>query len=101
MMRMARHIALKDARGLAAGETLLVLGAAGGVGLAAVEIGFGDGHRRGVDRRQARPLPGPRRTRRSTTTGEDLKERIRALTDGVASTCAPDPVGGPYAAPAL
>src|SRR5687768_219225 len=31
--------ALKDRAGLAAGETLLVLGAAGGVGLAAVELG--------------------------------------------------------------
>jgi len=33
------HIALADRAALAAGETLLVLGAAGGVGLAAVEVG--------------------------------------------------------------
>jgi NADPH:quinone reductase len=33
------HHALKDRAGLQAGETLLVLGAAGGVGLAAVELG--------------------------------------------------------------
>ena len=33
------HLALTDAVGLRAGETLLVLGAAGGVGLSAVEIG--------------------------------------------------------------
>ena len=33
------HHALKDRAELKAGETLLVLGAAGGVGLAAIEIG--------------------------------------------------------------
>ena len=39
------HHALKDRAGLRAGETLLVLGAAGGVGLAAVEIGKAMGAR--------------------------------------------------------
>lgn len=37
------HHALKDRAGLKAGETLLVLGAAGGVGLAAVELGKATG----------------------------------------------------------
>jgi NADPH2:quinone reductase len=39
------HYALQDRGGLKAGETLLVLGAAGGVGLAAVELGKAAGAR--------------------------------------------------------
>ncbi len=58
--------ALKDRAALASGETLLVLGAAGGVGLAAVELGRALGARvdRGrVERREARRLPRARRRR--------------------------------------
>lgn len=56
--------ALKDRAQLKPGETLAVLGAAGGVGLAAIELGKADGregHRLRLKRRQARLLPRPRR----------------------------------------
>ncbi len=61
--------ALIDRGHLQAGQTLLVLGAAGGVGLAAVEIGkaLGARHRRGVERGQ-----GAGRARRGRGRGADL-----------------------------
>ena len=40
------HYALKDRAGLQAGESLFILGAAGGVGTAAIELGAGDGRAR-------------------------------------------------------
>ena len=63
--------ALRDRAKLKAGETLLVLGAAGGLGLAAVQIGKRHGrarHRRGVDAGEARDVPQARRRPRSWTT---------------------------------
>ncbi len=58
------HYALKDRGNLQAGETLLVLGAAGGVGLSAVELGALGRRtcdRRRLDRREARAVPRVRR----------------------------------------
>jgi NADPH2:quinone reductase len=96
--------ALKDRARLAAGETLLVLGAAGGVGLAAVEIGrhlgatviaaAGTDAKLDVCRsRGAEYVVNYDR--------EDLRERIRALTGGCGADVIYDAIGGAYAAPAL
>jgi NADPH2:quinone reductase len=57
------HHALCDRGRLQADETLLVLGAAGGVGVAAIEVGKRASHCVRIDRRQARPVPRPRRRR--------------------------------------
>jgi NADPH2:quinone reductase len=59
------HHAVCDRAQLQAGETMLVLGAAGGVGLAAIDIGKALGARDcgGVERRQAGSVPSTRRRR--------------------------------------
>ncbi len=91
--------ALKDRARLAAGETLLVLGAAGGVGIAAVEIGKALGARVIAAASSAEKLAlcsehGADDTIDYAT--EDLRERIRVLTDGKGPDVIYDPVGGPY-----
>lgn len=96
--------ALVDRANLRAGETLLVLGAAGGVGTAAVEIG---------------KVLGAKVIAAASTddkiafckehgadegivyTREDLKERTKALTNGAGADVVYDPVGGPYSEAAL
>jgi NADPH2:quinone reductase len=95
--------ALKDRARSAPGETLLVLGAGGGVGLAAVEIGkllgatviaaaSTDAKLDVCRGRGADALINYDR--------EDLKERVRALTDGRGADVVYDPVGGAYTAAA-
>jgi len=96
--------ALKDRAELKAGETLLVLGAAGGVGLAAVEIGKLQGAKviaaastdDKLDVCRSRGADGVINYAR-----EDLKERVRALTEGRGADVVFDPVGGKYSEPAL
>lgn len=96
--------ALVDRAALQSGETLLVLGAAGGVGSAAIEIG---------------KLLGATVIAAASTedkiayckklgadqgivyTSEDLKERTKALTHGNGANVVYDAVGGPFAEPAL
>ncbi|MEZ5045159.1 MAG: NADPH:quinone oxidoreductase family protein [Saprospiraceae bacterium] len=96
--------ALKDRAHLKAGETLLVLGAAGGVGLTAVELG---------------KLMGAKVIAAASTDDklalckqygadevinyakEDLKTRIKELTNGKGVDVVYDPVGGDYAEQAL
>ena len=96
--------ALIDRAALQAGETLLVLGAAGGVGVAAVQLG---------------KLLGARVIAAASTDAkvefcqsqgadlgicygrEDLKERTKALTDNRGADVIYDPVGGRFAEPAL
>ncbi|MEP2237407.1 MAG: NADPH:quinone oxidoreductase family protein [Maribacter sp.] len=91
--------ALKDRGNLAEGETLLVLGASGGVGLAAVELG---------------KLMGAKVIAAASTddklalckeygadelinyTAQDLKTSIKELTDGKGVDVIYDPVGGTY-----
>ncbi len=96
--------ALADRAALRAGETLLVLGAAGGVGTAAIELGKLLGARviaaassddkiayckeRGADE-------GINYAR------EDLKDRAKVLTKGNGANVIYDPVGGAYAEAAL
>jgi NADPH2:quinone reductase len=96
--------ALRDRGALAAGETLLVLGASGGVGLAAVEIGKALGARviacaSSEDKLAVCRSHGADATINYAT--EDLRERIKALTDARGPDVIYDPVGGPYAEPAF
>jgi NADPH2:quinone reductase len=96
--------ALHDRGGLKAGETLLVLGAAGGVGLAAIEIGKILGARviacaSTDDKLAVCRSHGADDTINYVT--EDLRERIKALTAGHGADVIYDPVGGPYTEPAL
>ncbi|MBM3352517.1 MAG: NADPH:quinone oxidoreductase family protein [Betaproteobacteria bacterium] len=96
--------ALRDRGGLKAGETLLVLGAAGGVGLAAIEIGKAMGAKvlacaSGADKLEVCAQHGADAGINYAT--EDLRGRIKALTDGKGVDVVYDAVGGPYTEPAL
>jgi NADPH2:quinone reductase len=96
--------ALCDRGALQRGETLLVLGAAGGVGLAAVEIGKALGARVIACASSAEKLEVCRAHGADALVdyaAEDLRERIRALTDGKGVDVIYDAVGGPYTEPAL
>lgn len=96
--------ALKDRARLAAGETLLVLGAAGGVGISAIEIAKAMGARviacaSSEDKLALCRERGADETINYAT--EDLRERIKALTGGKGPDVIYDPVGGPYTEPAF
>ncbi|MBB2928478.1 NADPH:quinone oxidoreductase family protein [Paraburkholderia silvatlantica] len=98
------HHAVVDRAALRAGETMLVLGAAGGVGLAAVEIGKVLGARVIAAASSEEKLEVCRRFGADATINystEDLRERIKALTDGNGPDVIYDPVGGEYAEPAF
>jgi NADPH:quinone reductase len=96
--------ALRDRAALAAGETLLVLGAAGGVGLAAIEIGKAMGARVIACASSEEKLAVCRSHGADATinysTG-DLRERLKVLTEGRGADVIYDPVGGPYSEPAF
>ncbi|MCC2637350.1 MAG: Quinone oxidoreductase [Moraxellaceae bacterium] len=95
---------LKDRAQLQAGETLLVLGAAGGVGLASIELGKKMGARVIAAASTAEKLAVCREHGADELINyesEDLRERIKALTDGRGVDVIYDPVGGKYAEPAL
>jgi len=95
---VSSHVAIRWQGRLEPGETLVVLGAAGGVGLAAVEIGKAMG---------ARVIAGastPEKLERAREHGADalvnyatesLTERVMALTNGKGADVCFDPVGGP------
>jgi NADPH2:quinone reductase len=96
--------ALRDRGALKAGETLLVLGAAGGVGLAAIEIGKALGARVIACASSADKLAVCREHGADETIDyatEDLRERIKALTAGKGVDVVYDAVGGPYSEPAF
>ena len=96
--------ALRDRAALRAGETLLVLGAAGGVGLAAIEIGKALGARVIACASSADKLAvcrGHGADEGIDYAKEDLRERIKALTDGKGVDVVYDAVGGPYTEPAF
>ncbi len=98
------HHAVVDRAALRAGETMLVLGAAGGVGLAAVEIGKALGARVIAAASSDDKLEVCRQHGADATinyTNEDLRERIKALTDGRGADVIYDPVGGIYTEPAF
>jgi len=86
------------------GETLLVLGAAGGVGIAAIEIGKILGLRVIVCASSDDKLAVCREHGADESINyatEDLRERIKALTAGKGVDIIYDPVGGAYAEAAL
>jgi NADPH2:quinone reductase len=104
--------ALKDRAALKPGETLLVLGAAGGVGLAAVELG------KAMGARVIAAASSEEKIRLAKARGADEgvvypsgaldKATAKAFTDGLKAVCGPqganviyDPVGGDYAEAAL
>jgi len=91
------HIGLLHKLQLQPGETLLVHGAAGGVGLTAVEIGKALGARviataGGADKLAIAKKYGADELIDYRT--EDIRERVKAMTDGRGVDCVYDPVGG-------
>jgi NADPH2:quinone reductase len=96
--------ALKDRAQLKPGETLAVLGAAGGTGLAAIELGKLMGARVIACASSADKLAFARRHGADETVNygeEDLKEALRRVTDGRGVDVIYDPVGGAYAEAAI
>jgi NADPH2:quinone reductase len=98
------HHALADRGALRPGETLLVLGAAGGVGLAAVELG------KALGARVIAATAGPDKLAVCRAHGadvlidyerEDLRDAIKAATGGRGPDVILDPVGGRFSEPAL
>lgn len=90
------HLGLKKA-GLKAGETLVVHGAAGGVGLTAVEVG------KALGATVIGTAGGPDKVKVALEHGadfgidykaEDIRERVKALTGGRGADVIYDPVGG-------
>lgn len=98
------YYALKDRAQTQPGETLLVLGAAGGVGLAAVELGRILGARVIAAASSEEKLAACRAAGADATinyTTSDLREQLKTLTDGKGVDVVYDPVGGDYAEPTL
>jgi NADPH:quinone reductase len=98
------HHALKDRGRLQPGETLLVLGAAGAVGLSAIELGRITGARviaaaSSDDKLDLCVKHGADLT--VNYLDEDLKTRVRDMTDGEGADVVYDPVGGSISEPAL
>lgn len=96
--------ALKDRARLKAGDTLLVLGASGGVGLTAVELGKLMGARVIAAASTAEKLELCRQYGADEGINyqkEDLKERVKELTGKKGADVIYDPVGGAYTEPAL
>lgn len=100
--RTAYH-ALRSTAPVAQGDWVVVLGAAGGVGLAAVDLAVALKARVLAAASSPDKLELCRQRGAEATVDydrEDLKARIRELT-GDAARVVIDPVGGPYAEPAL
>lgn len=96
--------ALKDRANLRGGETLAVLGASGGVGLAAVELGKAMGARVIACASSDEKLAFAKKHGADECidySTDDLKEALRRVTGGKGVDVIYDPVGGPYAEPAL
>ena len=98
------YYALTERGQLKAGETLLVLGASGGVGLAAVEIGKVLGAKVIACASTDEKLAVCREHGADETinyVAEDLRGRVKQITGGKGLDVVYDPVGGPYSEPAL
>ena len=94
------YYALKQRAGLQRGDTLLVLGAAGGVGLSAVELGAAMGARviAAASSEQKLAIAAEHGAELGIDySKEDLKNRIKELTDGAGANVIYDPVGGELA----
>ena len=95
---------LRDRGGLRAGETALVLGASGGIGIASIEIAKALGARVIACASDADKLAVCRQHGADETidyTSENLRDRIKVLTKERGVDVVVDPVGGPYTEPAL
>lgn len=101
------HHALIDRAQLRAGETVLVLGAAGGVGTAAIQIAKAMGARviaaASSDDKCAlcSSLGADATINYGADNGNNFREQIKALTDGKGPDVVYDPVGGDLAEPAF
>jgi NADPH2:quinone reductase len=96
--------ALKDRARLKGGESLAVLGASGGVGLAAVELGKIMGARVIACASSDDKLAFTRKHGADDAinyASEDIKESLRRVTGGKGADVIYDPVGGKYTEPAL
>lgn len=101
---ISSHVAIRWQGRLEAGETLLVLGAAGGVGLTAVEIGKAMGARVIAGASTAEKLAVARDHGADDLIDyatETLTDRVMALTDGKGADVCFDPVGGELSDAAL
>ena len=104
MIYATSHHALVDRAQLKAGETVLVLGAAGGVGTAAIQIAKAVGAKviaaASTDEKCALcKTLGADAT--INYTKENLRDALKALTDGKGPDVIYDPVGGDFAEPAF
>jgi NADPH2:quinone reductase len=106
------HYALKDRARLKPGENLVVLGAAGGVGLAAVELGRAMGARvvAGASSQEKVALAKKHGAedgfvyptgKLSREQQKEISETIKRLTGGKGADVLYDPVGGDYSEPAI
>jgi len=96
--------ALKDRAQLQAGETLLVLGASGGVGLSAIQIGKAMGARVIAAASSDAKLAVCKSNGADELinyASEDLRARVKAITAGRGVDVVYDPVGGAYSELAL
>jgi len=96
--------ALKDRAQLKAGETMLVLGASGGVGIAAIQLGKLIGARviaAASTDQKLQVCKDNGADELINYSQDDLRARVKALTSGKGLDVVYDPVGGPYSEPAL
>jgi len=96
--------ALKDRARMRSGETLLVLGASGGVGIAAIQLGKTMGAKVIAAASSGQKLQVCKDNGADELINygnEDLRARIKAITAGKGVDVVFDPVGGPYSEPAL
>ncbi len=96
--------ALMDRGQLKAGETVLVLGAAGGVGTAAIQIAKAAGARVIAAASSDEKCELCRQVGADAVINysqQDLREALKALTEGKGPDVVYDPVGGDFAEPAL
>ena len=96
--------ALKDRANIQPGETLLVLGASGGVGLAAIQLGKAMGARviaaaSTKDKLDVCAANGADEL--INYSSEDLRARVKEITQGAGVDVIYDPVGGPLSEKAL
>lgn len=98
------HHALIDRGALQPGETVLVLGAAGGVGTAAIQIAKAQGARVIAAASSAEKCALCEQIGADASINyqeQDLREALKTLTDGKGPDVIYDPVGGPWAEPAF
>ena len=96
--------ALKDRANIQPGETLLVLGASGGVGLAAIQLGKAMGARviaAASTKEKLDVCAANGADELINYSSEDLRARVKEITQGTGVDVIYDPVGGPLSEKAL